>query len=80
MARPAVVTDVPGCRELLVEGENGFMVPWKNPQALAEGMEKFIQQPELIEKMGQTARLMAEQDYNARTVAQGLIEAMRIYP
>ena len=80
MARPAVVTDVPGCRELLVEGENGFMVPWKNPQALAEGMEKFIQHPELIEKMGKTARQMAEKDYNARTVAQGLIRAMRLYP
>ena len=80
MARPAVVTNVPGCRELLVEGENGFMVPWKNPQALAEGMEKFIQHPELIEKMGKTARQMAEKDYNARTVAQGLIRAMRLYP
>lgn len=78
MARPAVVTDVPGCRELLVEGENGFMVPWKDPEALAQGMEKFIKNPELIEKMGKNARLMAEKDYNARTVAQGLIQAMRL--
>ena len=42
--------------------------------------EKFIEQPELIEKMGKTARLMADQDYNARNVAQGLIRAMRLYP
>ena len=80
MARPAVVSNVPGCRELVVEGENGFMVPWKNPTALAKAMEKFIQQPELIKKMGRTARIMAEKDYDARVVAQGLIQAMRLNP
>ena len=36
--RPVVATDVPGCREVVIDGENGFLVPAKNPQALAEAL------------------------------------------
>jgi len=49
MGRPVITTDAPGCRETVEEGVNGFLVPVKDSQALAEAMEKFIEQPERIE-------------------------------
>ena len=76
MGRPAVVTDVPGCRELVVEGVNGFMVPAKNTPALAEAMEKFVKQPDLIASFGKTGRDMAEKDFDAREVAAKLMQSM----
>ena len=52
MGRPIITTNVPGCRDTVVKGENGFLVPKKNVNALVEKMEWFIQNPEAIEIMG----------------------------
>jgi glycosyltransferase involved in cell wall biosynthesis len=52
MGRPVITTDAPGYRETLIKGENGFLVPMRNADALADAMERFILQPELIERMG----------------------------
>lgn len=76
MGRAAVVTDVPGCREVVVEGENGFLVQVKNAAALAAAMQKFIDDPTLIESMGRKSRTMAVQEFDARLVAEGLIAVM----
>ena len=46
VARPIITTDAPGCRETVVDGENGFLVPVKDPRALAQAMERFILKPE----------------------------------
>lgn len=76
MGRPAVVASVPGCREVVVEGENGFLVQVKNAAALAAAMQKFIDDPTLIESMGQKSRAMAVGEFDARLVADGLISVM----
>lgn len=47
MGRAIVTTDAPGCRETVIEGVNGFLVPPRDPVALAEAMEKFISDPGL---------------------------------
>lgn len=72
VGRPIITTDVPGCRETIVDGENGYKVPPHNPQALAEAMEKFIVQPELISSMGRRSRELAERDFDAEKVNQRL--------
>lgn len=76
MGRPAVVANVPGCREVVVEGENGFLVQVKNAAALAAAMQKFIDDPTLIESMGDKSRAFAVQEFDARLVADGLIDIM----
>jgi glycosyltransferase involved in cell wall biosynthesis len=43
MGKPLVATDVPGCRETVVDGENGFLVTVRDAGSLARGMEKIIQ-------------------------------------
>ena len=74
MGRPVITTDAPGCRETVVDGDNGFLVPIKNHKALAKAMLRFIEQPDIITKMGLRSREIAEVKYDVNKVnAQMLI-------
>ena len=42
MGRPIITTDAPGCRETVVDGHNGFLVPIKSVEALVQAMLKFV--------------------------------------
>ena len=74
--RPVVTTDVPGCRETVEDGRNGFLVEVKNPVDLAAGMEKFIRSPSLVPWMGERSRKIAEEKYDVRKVVAVMMEAM----
>jgi glycosyltransferase involved in cell wall biosynthesis len=76
--RPVVTTDAPGCRETVVDGENGFLVKVKDVKSLARSMEKFITDPELIETLGRRGRALAEQKYDVRKVNSDIMKAMGI--
>lgn len=76
MGRPIITTDVPGCRETVKDGHNGFLVPIRNPRLLAEAMRKFFDNPELIEIMGRRSRLIAEQKYDVHKVNQVFLNKM----
>jgi glycosyltransferase involved in cell wall biosynthesis len=78
MARPVITTDVPGCRETVIDGENGFMVPVRNADALAAAMERFIMQPDLIEKMGQASRSIAEERFDVHKINQAILREIGI--
>ena len=45
--RPIVTTDMPGCREVVRDGENGFLVPPRDPAALAAAIERLVADPAL---------------------------------
>jgi len=76
MGRPVITTDAPGCRETVTDGVNGFLVPVKAEQALAEAMEKFIAEPGLIGEMGKESRRIAEEKYDVRKINQNILETM----
>ncbi len=78
MARPVITTDVPGCRDTVIDGENGFLVPVRNVDVLADAMEIFILQPGLIEKMGQASRRIAEERFDVHKVNQVILQKMGI--
>ena len=78
MGRPIITTDAPGCRETVVEGENGYLVPIKSVGALAEAMQRFVDQPELVASMGQRSRAIAEEKYDVHKVNAVMLEAMGI--
>ncbi|GAA3535634.1 glycosyltransferase family 4 protein [Zobellella aerophila] len=78
MGRPVITTDAPGCRETVIEGDNGFLVPVKGVTELITAMEQFIIKPELIGKMGQRSREMAEEKYNVHMVNNIMLSAMEI--
>jgi glycosyltransferase involved in cell wall biosynthesis len=76
MGRPVITTDAPGCRETVVDGINGYLIPVKDSTALATAMEKFILNPELVGKMGIESRKIAEAKYDVRKVNRVILEAM----
>lgn len=75
--RAAIVTDAPGCREVVTHGENGFRVPLKDSQALAEAMQRFIDEPALIVRMGAAGRQLAEDEFDAEKVAEHILRSMK---
>lgn len=56
IGRAIITTDVPGCRECVEEGRNGFLVPPKDAEALAEALERLILDKELRTRMGKASR------------------------
>ncbi|HQT64600.1 MAG: glycosyl transferase family 1 [Acidocella sp. 20-57-95] len=61
--KPLVTTDVPGCREAVVDGLTGFLVPPRDAQALADALKKLIDDLELRARMGAAGRLRTEQEF-----------------
>lgn len=78
MARPVITTDAPGCRETVVDGENGFLVPIRDVGALVEKMLKFIENRELITKMGKKSRELAEARFDVRKINADIMRVMNI--
>ena len=78
MGRPAVVTDAPGCREVVRNSVNGYLVPVRDPQALAGAMESFITNPESIARMGQAGRELALSEFDAEKVAARILVDMGV--
>jgi len=76
MARPVITTDAPGCRETVVDGVNGFLVPPRDVGALADAMERFVLEPELIGRMGAASRRIAEERFDVRIINKRMMEAM----
>jgi len=78
MGRPVITTDVPGCRETVEEGINGFMVPIRNPEVLAQTMLNFIENTELIYSMGLESRRMAEKKFDVHKINANILALMGI--
>jgi len=74
--RPVITTDAPGCRETVVEGENGFLVPVKQSSVLATKMEYFIENQKKILEMGSESRKIAEEKYDVHKVNTVMIKAI----
>lgn len=73
VGRAIVTTDAPGCRETVVEGENGFLVPVKDSDAVFEAMRRFVRDPSLAERMGAESRRIAEEKFDVRRVNEALM-------
>ena len=67
-ARPIVTTDMPGCRDLVVNEENGIIVRPKDWINLSEAIEKLITDRELCKKMGLAGRKIAEENYSLKKI------------
>lgn len=73
MSRPVITTDVPGCRETVVEGQNGFLIPVKSASALVNACKSFVDlNYEEKVKMGEKGRAMAEQMFDSKRIASNI--------
>ena len=78
MGRAVITTDAPGCRETVVDGDNGFLVPIKDADALAQAMLRFIEKPDLSIQMGQRSRIIAEDKYDVHKVNEKMLKRMEL--
>jgi glycosyltransferase involved in cell wall biosynthesis len=79
--RPIVTTDVPGCREIVHDGDNGFLVEARNAAALADALAKLLANPELRQQMGQRGRERVLNEFSQEIiVAQVLTLYRKVLP
>ncbi len=76
MGRGVITTDAPGCRETVINGDNGFLVPVKAVNELENAMLLFIEQPELAVAMGIRSRKIAEAKYDVHKVNEHMLKEM----
>jgi len=76
IGRPIITTDMPGCKETVVDGRNGFLIPPKDVPALCDKIGILIQNPELRMEMGHESRLIAEDNFSIEHVIN---ETLNIY-
>ena len=72
---PAVVSDVGGCREAVLDGKNGFLVPAGDAKALAGKLEALILDPELRRSLGSAGRLRYEEEFTFEAMLKRTIAA-----
>jgi glycosyltransferase involved in cell wall biosynthesis len=70
MGKPLVATDVPGCREVVIPGENGFLVPVKNARLLANAIEVLLKDPDLCKAMGEAGREKVLREFDDQDVVR----------
>ncbi|MFT8274962.1 glycosyltransferase family 4 protein [Kerstersia gyiorum] len=76
MGRAIITTNAPGCKETVIDGENGFLVPIKSASALASAMEKLIETPHLIKRMAIRSRELAVSKYDVHAVNQAMLDSL----
>jgi len=74
---PIVTTDVPGCREVVVHGENGLLVPPRNAERLADALQTLILDEPLRQIMGSRSRVLAEERFTDEAVIDATFRVYR---
>lgn len=72
--RAIVATDVPGCREIVRDGENGLLVPPRDAAALARALERIVTDAELRARFGRRGREIAVAEFSSDVVARGTLD------
>lgn len=71
---PSIVTDINGCNEIIVEGENGVIIPPRDKNSLYEAMLHFIDNPDKTTTMAANARRMIQEKYEHQDVVEALLK------
>lgn len=74
--RPIVTTDTPGCKEIVRNGVNGFLVPIRNAEALANSIHQLVDNPFLRKQMGEKGREIAVNEFSVDKV---ISETLTLY-
>ena len=77
-ARAIITTNTPGCKETLVEGENGYFVPIHEPHVLADKMMIFVNNPRRIEECGRKSFEICKNKYEVSIINRNMLEIMCI--
>lgn len=77
--RTAIVTDVPGCREVVRDGRHGALVPVRDADALARAMIGYARDPGRIVREGKEARRTAEREFGTKAVTASMLDALELH-
>ncbi len=75
---PVITTNVPGCRDTVIDGVNGFLVEPRDVKSLADAMTKFIKNPDLIKIMGNESRRIAVKNFDIRRANAIIYASMQV--
>ena len=78
MGRPIITTDTNGCRETVLDGVNGYLVPVGDVKALAESMKRFIENPDLIKTMGDESVQYCREKFEVNNVNDVMCTFLKI--
>ena len=70
MQKPIITTDTVGCREVVEDGINGYLIPVRNSEALAEKILELKSEPSLCEKMGIAGREKMIKEFDTKIVVK----------
>lgn len=77
MGLPSIVTDINGSREIVMEGENGVIVPPRDANALYTAMKEFVERPDWVKVMGEKSRPLIAQRFEQSFVRACLLDFYR---
>lgn len=77
MGLPSIVSNINGCNEIIIEGENGLIIPVKDSEALYEAMLKMIQNVDLFEKLKLNSRGLITSRFEQGIVWAAILEEYR---
>ena len=79
MGRPLITSDIPGCREAVLEGISGFLCRPRDADSLYDAMKRFLAlSPEEREQMGRCGRRHMEENFDKRNVVAKTLENLGI--
>jgi glycosyltransferase involved in cell wall biosynthesis len=61
---PVVATDVGGAREAILDGETGYVVPPRQPEAMAARLIEILRRPDLARSLGESGRRRVESEFS----------------
>ena len=74
--RPIIATDVPGCREIVRNGENGILVPPYEVESIADAIKDLVDNPEKRKSMGRNGRKLVESEFSEEIVVS---QTLKLY-
>ena len=78
MGRPVITTDMPGCRETVTDGKNGFLVPARDADALLDAMQRLASDPSMRARMGAESRAICERRFEVGDVTRALLDHLSL--
>ena len=76
MKMPVVVSDSGANAELIRDGQDGYVYPSGNAKALAATIKRYVEQPDLLQVQGESARQYAIDNFSAEKNAEAIYEVI----
>jgi glycosyltransferase involved in cell wall biosynthesis len=74
LGMPIITTLMPGCRETVDDGKNGFLIPPEELEPLIEAMTFFLENPHQVAEMGRESRILAERKFDVNIINDQLLK------